>query len=81
MHPFGWRKVTWLLTAWNVAYAVWIIVALGDRASKSCPKGDVPCVNGSNAGTGISVALILVLWFLGAVALSIGWFTTRPKHR
>ena len=43
--------------------------------------GDQLCVDASDVGTGIGVALIVFLWFLGFVVLSLAWFMTRRKGR
>jgi hypothetical protein len=32
-------------------------------------------------GTGIGIALVFLLWFLGFVVLSLVWFMTRPRGR
>jgi hypothetical protein len=81
MNPLRWRKMTWVLNIWNVLFLIWIIFGVSDRASKDCPPGDDLCVNASDAGTGIGVALILFLWFLGFIVLSLIWLMSRPKHR
>ena len=81
MNPLRWRKMTWVLNIWNVLFLVWIIAGISDRASEDCPPGDDLCVSASDAGTGIGVALILVLWFLGFIVLSLIWLMSRPKHR
>jgi len=75
------RKMTWALWIWTVLFAVWIIVGISDRASKDCPPGDQLCRDASDTGTGIGVALIIILWFMGFVVLSLIWFMTRPRHR
>ena len=75
------RKMTWALWIWTVLFAVWIIVGISDRASKDCPPGDQLCVDASDTGTGVGVALIIILWFMGFVVLSLVWFMTRPRHR
>ncbi|MDP9226837.1 MAG: zinc ribbon domain-containing protein, partial [Actinomycetota bacterium] len=36
---------------------------------------------GADVGTGIGVAFLIVLWFVGFVILSIIWLMTRPSHR
>lgn len=81
MRPWRWRKMTWVLNLWNLLFVVWIIAGVGDRASKNCAPGDELCINASDVGTGIGVAMIVVLWFVGFIVLSLVWFMTRPRHR
>jgi hypothetical protein len=73
--------MTWVLHIWNVLFLIWIIAGVSDRASEDCPPGDELCINASDAGTGIGVALIIFLWFLGFLVLSLVWLMSRPKHR
>jgi hypothetical protein len=65
--------------------AIW---AIAGAASNNCgsQKGDqylsahdaqAACA----AGTGIGVALIFFLWFIGFIILAIVWFMSRPKGR
>ncbi len=81
MNPLRWRKMTWILNIWNAIFLIWLIVGISDRASKECPPGDQLCVDASDVGTSIGVAVILLLWFLGFVVLSLVWFMTRRKGR
>jgi hypothetical protein len=76
-----WRKMTWVIWTVNALFLLWIIVGVSDRASKDCPPGDELCINASDAGTGIGVALIIMLWFFVFVVLAFVWLMTRPKHR
>ena len=76
-----WRKMTWVLWIWTAIFVVWTIVGIADRASKSCPPGDQLCIKASDTGTGIGVAAIVILWFLGFIVLSLIWVMTRPRHR
>jgi hypothetical protein len=81
MNPLRWRKMTWVLNLWNVLFLVWIIAGISSRTSKDCPPADTLCINASDAGTGIGVALIVFLWFIGFVVLALVWFMTRRKGR
>ena len=76
-----WRKMTWTIWAVNALFLVWIIGGVSDRASKDCRPGDELCINASDAGTGIGVALIIMLWFVVFVVLALVWLMTRPKNR
>lgn len=80
-----WRKMTWAILVWTALMAVW---AIAGAASNNCgsQKGDqylsahdaqAACA----AGTGIGVALIFFLWFIGFIILAIVWFMSRPKGR
>lgn len=75
------RVMSWVLIIWNAIFLIWIIAGVADRPSQDCPSGDTLCQDASDVGTGIGVGLILVLWFMGFVALSLVWFMTRPKGR
>jgi len=81
MNPLRWRKMTWVLNIWNALFLLWLIVGVNDRASKKCPPGDDLCTSASDVGTGIGVALIIILWFLGFIVLSLVWFMSRRKGR
>jgi len=83
MNPLRWRKMTWVLNVWNVIFLIWVIAGVASRASKNCPPGanHQLCVNASDAGTGIGVALIMVLWFIGFVVLALVWLMTRRRGR
>jgi zinc-ribbon domain len=75
----NWRKMTWVLIGFTVLMAIWAIAGTGqtdcgdltDEAEKL----------GCDAGEGIAVGIIFLLWFLGFVVLSLVWFMTRPKDR
>lgn len=72
-----WRKMTWALWVWTVLIVVWMV---SGAASNNC--GDEEAYRDAcEAGTGIGVALIGVLGFMGFVALSLIWFMTRPKQK
>ncbi|MFN0154170.1 MAG: hypothetical protein ACKVUT_07300 [Gaiella sp.] len=65
----------------NALFLLWVIAGISDRASKDCPPGDDLCVAASDAGTGIGVALIIVLWFFVFIVVSLIWLMTRPSRR
>jgi hypothetical protein len=81
VNPLKWRKMTWLIWIVNAIFLIWIIAGVSDRASEDCPPGDELCIEASDAGTSIGVALIIFLWFMVFVVLALVWFMTRPKHR
>ena len=71
------RKTSWALIIWTVLFAIWIIVgtAGNDCANQATQLESDACA----AGTGIGVALIFVLWFIGFIALSLVWLMTRNR--
>src|SRR4051794_32098355 len=81
MNPLRWRKMTWVLNVWNVIFLIWIIAAIAARPSQDCAPGDQLCINASDAGTGIGIGLLFVLWFLGFVILALVWVMTRRHGR
>lgn len=85
MKFWKWRKMTWVLWVWSIGILVW---AVGGGASNNCSAqhGDAfltahQAQNACAAGTGIGVALILLVGFVGFVFFSIIWFMSRPKGR
>lgn len=74
-----WRKMTWVLIVWSVLIVLWAVTgaAGNDCASEATQLDREAC----EAGTGIGVALILFIGFIGFVFLSLIWLMTRPKGR
>jgi len=64
-----WRKMTWALILWTLFILVWAIAggASNHCGSESTQLNQEAC----EAGTGIGVALILFIGFIGFVALSL----------
>jgi hypothetical protein len=77
----GWRKMTWTLLIFSVLMLIWIISAAGGDAHCARETYRGACELGQEAGRGIAVGLLIVLWFIGFVILSLIWFMTRPKGR
>jgi hypothetical protein len=74
-----WRKMTWAIIVWCVLILVWMV---GGAASNECGQERTDLNQSAcEAGTGIGVALVGFLGFLGFVFLSLIWFMTRPKGR
>jgi hypothetical protein len=83
-----WRKMTWVLIIWSAIFAIWIIggIVSADNAAECARESHAylsqsACEDARDAGTGIGVALVFFLWFLGFVVLSLVWFMTRPRGR
>ena len=71
-----WRKMSWVLIVWCVAIVAW---AVSGASSASQCTGNY--AGACQAGTGIGVAIILLIGFVGFVFFSLIWFMTRPKGR
>ncbi len=71
-----WRKMTWALIVWCVIILAW---AIGGAASNNCSQQTYQ--GACQAGTGIGVALVLLIGFFGFAFLALIWFMTRPKGR
>ena len=79
-----WRKMTWVIIAWCVLMAIWIIAGIANSDSASHCAHETyrgACEAGSTAGTGIAVVALWFIWFFGFVILSLIWFMSRPKGR
>jgi hypothetical protein len=85
-----WRKMTWVVIGWCALIVFWIVaagVSAGNEAHKYCTEHETvfltlkACEEARHVGTGIGVALILVIGFTGFVFFSLIWLMTRPKGR
>ena len=76
-----WRKMTWVLIAWCALILVWAIAGGGSAGSQCAHEASHAAKVGCEAGTGIGVALVLLIGFFGFVFFSLIWFMTRPKGR
>lgn len=81
-----WRKMTWVLIVWCGLILLWAIVG-GANSASTCANqtgsaylSAQAAKNACDAGTGIGVALILLIGFFGFVFFSIIWFMTRPRE-
>ena len=80
-----WRKMTWVLIIWCAIILIW---AIAGTAGNDCATqaGDQflsakDAQSACEAGTGIGVALVLLIGFFGFVFFGLIWFMTRPKGR
>jgi hypothetical protein len=80
--------MTWALIVWSALILVWAIAGGANGAHENAAKcahstflSPKACEEASNAGTGVGVALILLIGFIGFVFFSLIWFMTRPKQR
>jgi len=83
-----WRKMTWVIVAWSVLMAIWIVGALiGADNSEHCAReaqgllSQDTCTSARDVGTGIGMIALWFVWFFGFIILSLIWFMTRPKGR
>lgn len=72
-----WRKMTWVLIIWCAIILIWAIAGGSNAASTCHGTYSQAC----QAGTGIGVAIILLIGFIGFVFFSLIWFMTRPRGR
>ena len=82
MNPLRWRKMSWLIILWSVGLLIWAIVQSSNETV--CDPTDPnfeACRLGEDVGTGIGVALLFFIWFIGFIIFAIIWFMTRPRHR
>jgi hypothetical protein len=70
-----WRKMTWVLLLWCAAIIAW---AVAGGAQANCTG---TYASACQAGTGIGIAIILLIGFVGFVFFSLIWFMSRPKGR
>lgn len=80
--------MTWVLFAWCALILVWAIAGASSATHKTateCAHNTVlstkACEEAGAAGTGIGIAIILLVGFLGFVFLALIWLMTRPKGR
>jgi hypothetical protein len=74
------RKMTWALIIWSVLFLIWIISAGGSaNCSDQAGRYQGAKQSGCEAGTGIAIVGLIVVWFMGFVVLSIIWYMSRPK--
>ncbi len=77
--------MTWVLVAWCVLILIW---AASDSAANNCSgrRGSEflsahAAQQACQAGTGIGVAIILFIGFIGFVFFSLIWMMSRPRER
>lgn len=71
-----WRRMTWVLIVWCAIILIW---AIAGGASNNCVHQTYKTA--CQAGTGIGVAIILLIGFFGFVFFSLIWFMSRPRSR
>lgn len=83
-----WRKMTWVLIGWCAIILIWAVAGGASSGSSSYCEAHPSaylsqraCEEARNVGTGIGVAIILLIGFVGFVFFSLLWFMTRPRGR
>jgi hypothetical protein len=83
-----WRKMTWAIVLWCALIVIWAVVgstSANHQDLHQCLSGGFlsrqDCQNAANAGTGVGVALVLFIGFIGFVFLSLIWFMTGRRGR
>jgi amino acid transporter len=83
-----WRKMTWVIVIFSALMLLWLIVGIisadnsshcTHETSRFFSRSD--CTAARDVGTGIGVAIISTLWFIGFLVLSVIWLMTRPRGR
>jgi hypothetical protein len=71
------RLTTWLILIWTALMGVWAIVGVGkaDCGSQKTELGQSAC----QAGAGIGVTVIFVIWLVGFVILALIALLTKPR--
>ncbi len=72
-----WRKMTWVLVIWCAIILIWAIAG-GSNAANTCHG---TYTQACQAGTGIGVAIVLLIGFFGFLFFGLIWFMTRPRGR
>ena len=79
------RKTTWALILWTALILIWAIAGTaGNNCGSQTGDGFLSAKDAQDAcaaGTGIGVALVLLIGFFGFAFLSLIWFMTRTRGR
>ncbi len=74
-----WRLTTWLVIVVNVAFAIWLVAALG--YTDPCDmRGEITarCARRTpSSGGGVGAMTILGLWTLADIVLAVVWLATK----
>lgn len=82
-HKRGLRKMSWFILVVNALFLVWVIVgaATAGHATNCGTLDKQTCQAATDVGTGIGVAIIVVIWVVVDFILLIIWLVTRPRQR
>lgn len=73
--------MTWVLIIWCALILVWAIAGGGSQAEECEEERTQALQEACEAGTGIGIAIVLLIGFFGFVFFGIIWWMTRPKGR
>jgi Mn2+/Fe2+ NRAMP family transporter len=81
-----WRASTWALIAWSALMVAWLVATAAGDSGANCASERTrdlreACEAGEAVGTGLGVAFILFIWFLGFVILALVWMMRRHARR
>jgi len=79
----SWRPFTWVILVMQGLFAVWLITAIVDVGSTTCPAESEfsgLCEAGQAFGLAIGVTLILFVWALVDVILGVTWVVTNKSE-
>jgi hypothetical protein len=68
-----WRKATWALALWTALMALWLGLGIVNVADEPREPG-----MGLSLGYLAGFGIIILIWFVGFVALSLVWLMSRP---
>jgi hypothetical protein len=75
-----WRKMTWVILIFNAIMLIWVIAGAASGHPTNCNGlSTQTCNDAYNAGKGIGVGILIVLWALGDVILGTIWLVTRGR--
>jgi len=79
-----WRKSTWVFAGWNVLMIAWFVRVMSGLDDFSCAResggfGSAMCQAGAAIGQNYGVTLVVLIWLVGAIALGLIWFSSRPR--
>jgi hypothetical protein len=79
------RKTSWAIIIWTLVLALWIVAGIaGNDCASETGDGvisDQAAEDACAVGTGIGVAAIFFLWFIGFIVLSIVWLLTKNRNK
>ena len=82
-HKRGLRKMSWFILVVNALFLAWVIAgaATAGHATNCGTLDKQTCQAATDVGTGIGVAIIVVIWVVVDFILLIIWLVTRPRQR
>lgn len=73
--------MTWVLIIWSALILVWAVAGGGSAASDCADEATEAARSACEAGTGIGIAIILLIGFFGFMFFGLIWLMTRPRTR